>query len=483
MTVQARLILTFAAVVLLLAIPAVLGIIQIDRLRDIAVDLKGRHANASVALGRLQTELADLDRLLRSHVATPDPALRESIYTALRHTTNWLQELDDAGYATVARPTGLLMDSVSSATAHVDSLLLANRPFQATSYLDETVDPLVERTRRSLVAIGSAIERRANADVETAQRASDTAERTTAFAVAAGLFLTLILGAWATRAFSHPLRQLRQATALVADGQFVAPEDLPYDRQDEIGQLSRSFGTMTQRLAELDRLKAEFVSLASHELKTPINVIGGYAELLEEGLYGEANAKQKEVLSLIQEQASTLTRLVNQLLDLSRFEAGGFQLEFRDVEPEPLLERVAQSFEALARQKQVDFQVEVVTPLPTSIKADPDRLQHEVLSNLLSNAFKFTPSGGRVRVRAGAEHQVFVIVVSDTGAGIPPEDLPHIFQKYYQVDGDQKSQGSGLGLAIAQQIIQAHGGRIEVESEVGHGTSFRITLPIQDRTA
>jgi len=257
----------------------------------------------------------------------------------------------------------------------------------------------------------------------------------------------------------------------------MAPEDLPYERSDEIGHLSRSFGSMTQRLAELDRLKAEFVSLASHELKTPINVIAGYSELLTEGLYGDLDERQVEVLVLVQEQTRALTRLVNQLLDLSRFEAGGVRIEPQPVDLTELLAEVEGSFRALATQKQIRFTINVDPSVPDRVTLDPDRIRHEVLGNLLSNAFKFTGTGGEVSVRAWSRNGSMHLEVSDTGTGIPHDQLDHIFEKYYQVGSAAKAKGSGLGLAIAKHVMEAHGGRIEASSVVNQGTTFHLVLP------
>jgi signal transduction histidine kinase len=265
--------------------------------------------------------------------------------------------------------------------------------------------------------------------------------------------------------------------AAMADGRFEAPEDLPYDREDEIGHLSRAFGTMTERLAELDRLKAEFVSLATHELKTPINVIAGYAELLDEGLYGDLDANQRDVVVLIQDQTRSLTRLVNQLLDLSRFEAGGLPVDAQAVDLGVLLEQVEDTFRALATQKQVDFEVVTDTSLPETVIVDADRIRHEVLGNLLSNAFKFTPTGGGVRVRAWLEAEDLHLEVLDNGVGIPQDQIARIFDKYYQVGAEAKAQGSGLGLAIVKHVVEAHGGEVAATSVPGRGTRFHIVLP------
>ncbi|HEV7839295.1 MAG TPA: HAMP domain-containing sensor histidine kinase, partial [Gemmatimonadaceae bacterium] len=222
------------------------------------------------------------------------------------------------------------------------------------------------------------------------------------------------------------------------------------------------------------------VSVASHELKTPINVIIGYLELLQEGIYGDIPPKQKEVLQTINKQAQTLTRLIKRLLDISRFEASGGKLEVREVDLQRLLTTLESSFTVLANQRDIVFSVEHGQGLPPKVYWDEDRI-NEVLGNLLSNAFKFTSRGGKVALAVAAVDDKVVITVSDNGAGISAEHLPHIFDKFFQADNQAQAatKGTGLGLAIAREIVEAHGGKITVESRVGEGTTFVVTLPTE----
>jgi signal transduction histidine kinase len=266
----------------------------------------------------------------------------------------------------------------------------------------------------------------------------------------------------------------------------IAEGDLSYqlgiapNQKEEFGRLAASYQTMTRQLEQLERLRAEFVGVASHELKTPINVIIGYLELLQEGIYGELTPKQKEVLQTITKQANTLTRLVKRLLDISRFEAGGGTIDVREVDLQRLLRTLESSFSVLANQRDIAFTVEHGQDLPHKVYWDEDRI-NEVLGNLLSNAFKFTPRGGKVALNVGSDENRVVITVTDTGAGIAPEQLPHIFDKFFQADNQAQAatKGTGLGLAIAKEIVEAHGGKITVESRVGEGTTFVVTLPAQ----
>jgi signal transduction histidine kinase len=277
---------------------------------------------------------------------------------------------------------------------------------------------------------------------------------------------------------SGPVRALDRGMRAVAEGDLAHQLDLSPKRRDEFGRLAISFAAMSQQLAELDKLKAEFVSVASHELKTPINVILGYLQLMQQGIYGPLSSKQTEILATIEAQGRTLARLAAQLLDVTRFEAGGGRIEPRPLQLATLFEDLERAFHVLAVQRGVDFRVTMGEGLPDQVQWDADRI-NEVIGNLLANAFKFTPAGGTVELSATPADGHVRIEVRDSGAGVPPEQLPHIFEKFYQADNQDAASavGTGLGLAIAKEIAEAHRGEIRCDSVVGEGTTFTLLLP------
>ncbi|GAB5601691.1 ATP-binding protein [Thermus sp. FJN-A] len=225
---------------------------------------------------------------------------------------------------------------------------------------------------------------------------------------------------------------------------------------------------------EAERVKGEFIAAVSHELRTPLAVIMGLAELLREE---PLSPSAQESVDLILESAFRLKTMVDNLLDTSRLEAGRFEVARRPVNLRPLLLDLARSFQGVARLSGVDFRVEV-EDLPL-LEADPDRLA-QVVGNLLSNAFKFTPPGGLVRLAARLAGERLVLEVEDTGSGIPEEELPTLFQRYARTQNARARgvSGTGLGLYISRHIVEAHGGRVEVESQVGKGSRFRVILPL-----
>ena len=230
----------------------------------------------------------------------------------------------------------------------------------------------------------------ANVEAASAQQLT-----TTAFALA--VVLAGLIAIWLTATISRPVSDLESGMQAVADGDFSYRLSIEPMRHDEFGRLAESYQTMVQQLKQLDQLKAEFVSVASHELKTPINVIIGYLQLLQENVYGELTPKQREICLTLASQAQALSRLVRQLLDVSRFEAGGGKLELRSMRLIPFLAELESTFRVLAIQRGIRFHVDRGSRLPDHVVWDEDRMS-EVLGNLLSNAFKFTERGGTVEL-------------------------------------------------------------------------------------
>lgn len=479
MSLRKRLLLTLAGIALLMSMPALWGITQHYRLRELVSVTRNRHASANLALGRLQARLAELDRVERAYIVTMDPALRGQVDGALTNARIHLSNLESAGYSDAALAVGTPLDSIAAESGRITALIGAGQAEQATA-LFERVKPLFAQADSALGIVASEIDERSAEDLRSAGQISEAATATTLLALGGALLFTIVLGGWLTRTVFTPTRKLGVALRHVADGQHTVPADLPYDRPDEIGDLARSFRWMSERLQELDRMKAEFMSIATHELKTPINVISGYAELLDERLLGDLSEKQEGAVASIREQTRTLTQLVSELLDVSRLEAGGLKLDINPVQTTELLASVQRAFDVLCRQKDITFEVDVAEDVPMTIPGDTSRLRDQVLGNLLSNAVKFTPEGGEVRLRAvGVNDGDLQIEVSDTGPGIPPDQQTSIFDKYYQIGEAARSAGAGLGLAIAHDVVKAHGGSITVESTVGAGTTFRILLPSQ----
>jgi signal transduction histidine kinase len=242
--------------------------------------------------------------------------------------------------------------------------------------------------------------------------------------------------------------------------------------------LFREIADKSEELRLASQHKSQFLANMSHELRTPLNAILGYTELMVDGIYGDLPEKAAGVLERVQNNGKHLLALINDVLDLSKIEAGQLVLTLEDYALPDVVQSVVTATEALASTKGLKMRADVAPGLPMG-RGDARRLS-QVLLNLVGNAVKFTDEG-EVAIGARAENGSFVLTVRDTGPGIAPEDQGKIFEEFQQVDSSntRKKGGTGLGLAISKRIVEMHGGRVSVDSEVGHGATFRVSLPIR----
>jgi signal transduction histidine kinase len=241
--------------------------------------------------------------------------------------------------------------------------------------------------------------------------------------------------------------------------------------------LDDAWSKYREEQARTDRLKTEFISIVSHELRTPLTSILGYTEFLEDEIAGPLAEGQREYLHQIQRNSQRLQRLVDDLLDFSMLQGERLRLQLSEGELGAQVRGVVDSLSPQAGKAGIQL-VASVPDVPIQVPMDPDRIE-QVISNLVGNALKFTPAGGRVTVSLKIQPNEATVEVADTGIGIPADKLPHIFDKFYQVDGTltRSREGAGLGLAIARAIAESHGGTLTAESVVGQGSTFRLTLP------
>jgi signal transduction histidine kinase len=477
MTLRSRLAFGLVIIGACLVTPLALAIRSLEELHT-AAESNSRDVAAGLLIARLREGLSEVRREELALLFKPDAASRDAMTSGLTHVQTMSDSLRGFSLGNFAPVFGVYVKQLRSAADQEFAATLASRP--------DSADTLSARLFVPTLNGADSVVRQA--EHRLAQRTQELVGkqtlqiRQTERAALAGLGLAVLIAAIVafllTRAISQPILDLRTGMAAVADGDFDYQLKVPPDRDDEFGTLARSYKEMTRQLNELDKLKAEFVSVASHELKTPINVMIGYLQLLDEGVYGQLTQKQKEVHRTLVVQSNTLLRLVKQLLDVSRFEAGGGRLEPRRISIDHLLEELESAIHVLAMQREIHFRVERQNDVEDEVYWDVDRI-NEVLGNLLSNAFKFTPKGGEVDLVLCPADGGVQMQVHDTGAGIPPEQLPLIFDKFYQADNQNsaRSAGTGLGLAIAKQIVDAHGGTIRCDSKLGAGTTFTIKLP------
>jgi signal transduction histidine kinase len=283
-------------------------------------------------------------------------------------------------------------------------------------------------------------------------------------AVAAGLVWYL------SRRLTKPVLALSRAADEVAAGRYDA--ELPEARsKDEIGHLTERFAEMTQRLAESQRRERNFLMVVSHELRTPLTAIRGHVEALREGIAQDEETREAS-LRVIGAETDRLTRLVGDVLDLARMEAHQFTLEEEEVELRRLLEQAYESFGEEARRRGIEYECSLdADPV---LETDGDRVL-QIVSNLLDNAFAWTPDGGRIDLGLSKSNGTIAVSVSDSGPGIGPEERERIFRPFWSRAGE----GTGLGLPIARELAHALGGELTLESQVGKGSRFELRLPAE----
>jgi signal transduction histidine kinase len=292
--------------------------------------------------------------------------------------------------------------------------------------------------------------------------------------------LALLLGVVLSWSVVGPVKKVNRRLAGIAAGDFS--EQVQVANRDELGELAANVNRMSDELGRLygelenaSRHKSEFLANMSHELRTPLNAVIGFSEVLQDRLFGELNDKQAEYVADIHTSGRHLLTLINDILDLSKIEAGRMELQVSRFALSGVLENAVALTRERATREGISLKLES-TPSAGDIEADERKLK-QVLFNLLTNALKFTARGGHVDVTARGDDDEVVVSVRDDGIGITAADQARIFEEFQQVRQSQLQEGTGLGLALARRFVELHGGRIWVESEPGQGSTFTFTLP------
>ncbi|MGQ0765929.1 MAG: ATP-binding protein [Gemmatimonadota bacterium] len=477
MTLRQRLALGIAAILLVMLLPVTLSMRAMQELRSDTQRLSDVEFQAAVLLGRSRARLQEIEQTTNYLSLFPSAATRGTFLSRVDTLSRLVDSLGTMSSAATVPRMRAALETLREQSNVALQLAESGRGSLADSLIDSRLNPAVEDIVQILALTDQAIQEQTRERVSAIATASQNATRSAILLLGSAAVLAVLIGLWLTQSVSSPIDELESGMRAVAEGDFGHPLNIGASRKDEFGRLAASYNSMAMQLRELDRLKAEFISVASHELKTPINVITGYLQLLRENVYGPLSEKQGEIISTLQAQGKSLSKLVRGLLDVSRFEAGGGRIDPRSIDLPAFVGDLERTFRVLAIQRDVKFEVTRADALPEDVVWDPEQI-NEVMGNLLSNAFKFTPQNGEVRLDVRRQGEQVRMSVSDTGAGIPAAQLPYVFEKFYTADNQTTGlKGTGLGLAIAKWIVTAHGGSIGVESRVGVGTSFTILLP------
>jgi two-component system OmpR family sensor kinase len=287
--------------------------------------------------------------------------------------------------------------------------------------------------------------------------------------------LGLVLGLALSRSLTAPLRRLAEAARAVAGGDLS--QRVQVSGSVEVGEVAQAFNEMAEELGEAERLRQNLIADVAHELRTPLSVLQGNLQAILDEVY----SLDKAEISRLYDETRLLSRLVDDLRELALADAGQLRLNLLPTAVAQVVRATTESLSAAAESQKVTLTAEVHDDLPI-VQADPDRVA-QILHNLLDNALHHTPAGGSITVTGTLTESAVEIAVADTGEGIASEDLPHVFDRFWRADpsrvrDDGWAGSTGLGLSIAQSLVEAHGGRIWVESEPGEGATFRFTLPI-----
>jgi two-component system OmpR family sensor kinase len=300
-------------------------------------------------------------------------------------------------------------------------------------------------------------------------------QRSLILGVALAVGLGVVASAILSRSLTAPLQRLAVAARAIAAGDLS--QQVEVQGSAEIAQFTRAFNEMTSALEGAEKLRQNLVADVAHELRTPLSVLQGNLRAILDDVY----PLEKAEIANLYDETRLLSRLIDDLRELAQAEAGQLGLNLRPTAVADVLRATVTNFEPAAEAQEIRLTAEIAADLPP-ILADPDRLA-QVLRNLLTNALRHTPSGGQIAVSAAATQEAIEITVADNGEGIAPEDLPHVFDRFWRADRSRSRAegGAGLGLAIARSLVQAHGGRIWAQSIKGKGSTFTLSLPISDQ--
>jgi signal transduction histidine kinase len=375
MTLRARLAVGLAIIAIVLIVPLVIARQAMIALYTQVVELRDNEVSTSISLGSLRDALQDVRaREVTLGVIREEKEYRE-LLDAIRVARGWADSVTATFTdSTTARSIRSRLDQMAPIADEEYAAYRAGLIAKGDSISSLRMGPVISEAERALKYMGRQI------DIMTQDRVDNTgnkileAQQAALAGLVIAVLIATLIGIWLMRSISGPVTALEKGMRAVADGDLQHQLELSPKRRDEFGRLAASFRTMSTQLAELDKLKAEFVSVASHELKTPINVILGYLQLMQDGIYGPVSKKQAEILETIEAQGRTLARLSAQLLDVTRFEAGGGRIEPRTLHLATLLDQLERAFHVLAVQRGVELRVTLSDGLPDEVQWDPDRI-------------------------------------------------------------------------------------------------------------
>ena len=503
----AKLLLGFALVAGLLALTAVLGLVALSQSNSRGEQLKRLQQTAAYAQ-LLAADANQLNALVGQRGgggteggsgstgnggglgSTYDAALDNDVFSSLQQFDQDVQEPIISASAAGKRNAGphfakKLQATLSRFHDAWGQVALSDTPGGNPDNFQRNYGRAAQLTNEAYAQANSlGLRTSAKADALIAENDRDFASsRNLLIGVGLGsLALALALGLLLSWSIVVPLRRTQERLSDIAGGDFGGHIEVP--NRDEIGALAADVNRMNDELGQLynelaaaSRHKSDFLATMSHELRTPLNAIIGFSEVLHEQMFGELNERQAAYIRDVLEAGRHLLSLINDVLDLAKIEAGRMELELSQVDVSNVLGSAVSMHAERASRNGIALAL-ATEPAEIKIEADERRVR-QIVFNLLSNAVKFTPADGKIDVSARLDDGRVEISVADTGPGIAAADRDTIFEEFERAADGKKEEGTGLGLPLSRKLVELHGGRLWVESEVGHGSTFRFTLPVR----
>lgn len=480
LTIFSRLLIGYLAIFVLVMAMALYSIAQIGRFNDVTRSVLMVDNRLMDYREKLSDAILSQIRYERKFMIMKDDALYAQFLKSKREFDQYLEEVMGSPNSPQIKASLILIkkhyERYQDVLNEEVKSLKTGRTYSTTWVRQEkekATDGIIEGLENLRIqSQGTVYEK-----IRNLNKSGSRSRRIAIFLTAAFLVLGIAISLFINRSITRPISILEKKTKEIAKGDFES--DLELSSPPEIKELATSFNVMCHKLKELDRMKSDFFSSMSHELRNPLTTLKEGIGLLLEGAGGPPTEKQKKLLSILTEETNRLIGLVNSLLDLSKIEAGMMTYHFESASLLPLMRKAMQEIGPVAEARKIRLEMEKSDELPL-VKIDQERIL-QALRNLIGNAVKFTPQGGSVKVFSAYTDGNVKVSVSDTGPGIPKENLTTIFEKFRQgpLHPDQM-KGTGLGLAIVKHIITAHGGKVWAESEPnqGSGSTFTFVLPV-----
>jgi two-component system sensor histidine kinase GlrK len=476
-----RLTIGFLAIILVVTAVTLFALYQIRQITESSTELVSKHYPAIESAKWLMTHLYSQEQSEKRYLAVHDDVFLKNFDQEAKEFRRTLTSLQDQQTSAEAR--NLLKEAEGF---HDEYRILFHSEVRLPTPQGRTARPdyasrrnaFFDRAADSLQAFIDFHQKMVTALVNDSRRRSEQAESVTKQLVVIAILLGLALAALATYNILVPLRRLQEHIREIGSGNFrtsvevAAPSDLR--------ELVESVRVMGKTLQELDELKAGFVSHMTNELRSPLTAIHAGTQLLLEEIHGPVTQDQRETLHLMAESGRQVIDMISILLDLSKMEAGMVEYRKASTDLKRIVDTSVNKVRLLAERERIRIMIEAPKG-PALVTADDIRIE-QVLDSLLSNALKFSRDGATVQIKLepDSKARVMRISVTDTGPGIPSNSLPHIFERFYQGSTQTRSSvaGSGIGLTLAKMVVEAHGGKIWAESELGKGTTMNFVLPL-----